>query len=85
MDWRIKASSLMEPNLPIFPKTSKALYKKALNGSEKTSRSELIRCEFCYLVVHKVCYGTSINKGTPWLCDRCQLKSLVAVSYYILN
>lgn len=81
----MKATSLMLSNLPTLPKTSKALFKNALNGSDKASRADLIRCEVCYLVVHKVCYSTSINKGTPWLCDRCQMKPLAAVSYYNLK
>lgn len=81
MDWRTRAKSLMFPNLPCLPKLSKALFRFALHGSDKTTKADLIRCEKCYLTVHKLCYGINVDYPlTSWLCDRCQSDSFDSVS-----
>lgn len=83
LDWRTRAKSSMFPNLPCLPKLSKATFKYALLGIDKTSRADLIRCEKCYLTVHKICYGINENiMFTSWICDRCQSDSLVSVSIF---
>lgn len=83
MNWKIRAKSYMQPILPTLPKTSKALFSCIVNGSEKPyRRSELIRCECCFLTVHNVCYGIHEDIKT-WICDRCQSQSPIVVSNII--
>jgi len=80
MDWQTRATSYMQPTLPNLPKPTKALFNHLFNGNDKGSKAELVRCQKCYLTVHKICYGFNENMGMSWLCDRCQSNSLFAVS-----
>jgi len=63
-------------------KPTKALFINAISGVTIIFNSELLRCEKCYLVVHKVCYYGIKNVDTciPWLCDRCIKNPMHAVS-----
>lgn len=63
----------------MLPKTGKALFRCIVNGGDKPCKKvELIRCEKCYLTVHKDCYGG--GNSTSWICERCENESLVIVS-----
>lgn len=70
----------MRPKLPELQKSTHALFKHALSGSDKGYKADLIRCEKCYLTVHKVCYGINVDTSTHWLCDRCNKNNMLAVS-----
>lgn len=70
----------MKPMLPTLPKSSKTLFLNTIKGSDKSSKTDLIRCNNCYLTVHQVCYGIDVDKSASWLCDRCEAKSFIAVS-----
>lgn len=87
MDWKTQAStelSSMQSTLPKLPKSTKALFRYTLHGFDRLLKSKLIRCEKCYLLVHKLCYGIHDNiSDTSWLCERCQENS-VAVSVITL-
>lgn len=80
MDWKIKAKSFMSPNLPKLQKPTKALFKQAIAGIDNAIKGDLIRCEKCYLTVHKVCYGINVDISKHWLCDRCLKNAILAVS-----
>ncbi|XP_025191836.1 lysine-specific demethylase 4C-like [Melanaphis sacchari] len=82
LDWQIKARSFMRPKLPNLQNPSKVLFKHALCGSEKVFKADLIRCEKCYLTVHKVCYGINVDTSKHWLCDRCMKNAIVARCAY---
>lgn len=70
----------MTPSLPNLPKASRTVFFFAIKGSDKSSKTDLIRCNNCYLTVHQVCYGIHVDTVTSWLCDRCEAKSFIAVS-----
>lgn len=70
----------MHPRLPDLQKPSNALFKHALSGGSKSLKADLIRCEKCYLTVHKVCYGINVDTSRHWLCDRCMKNKMLAVS-----
>lgn len=82
LDWRTKAKSFMNPKLPNLQSPSKAIFKHALCGSEKVFRADLIRCEKCYLTVHKLCYGINVDTSNHWLCDRCMKNAMLAGCAY---
>jgi len=71
--------------LPNLKKPTIALFKHALSGSDKGFKEKLIRCEKCYLIVHKVCYGTAVDTSSHWLCDRCMTNPRLAVSVLYIN
>lgn len=79
LDWQDKASSAMNSTLPNLPKTSKTLFLYTIQGSDKASKTDLIRCSNCFLTVHQVCYGIKEDPGTSWLCDRCESNAFIAV------
>lgn len=86
MDWKARATSFMHPKLPDLQKPSKVLFKTALSGGDRGLKADLIRCEKCYLTVHKVCYGINVDTSRHWLCDRCMKNNMLAVSNkYIIN
>jgi len=70
----------MGPKLPNLQKPTKVLFKQALSGSGEVFKSDLIRCEKCYLTVHKMCYGINVYTGSYWLCDRCKENPMILVS-----
>jgi len=75
----------MHPKLAKFQKSTKALFKHALSGSGEVLNEDLIRCEKCYLTVHKVCYNINVYTNNHWLCDRCMKNSEFAVSILQIN
>ncbi|XP_060856968.1 lysine-specific demethylase 4A-like isoform X2 [Metopolophium dirhodum] len=79
LDWQIIAKLSV---LPTLKKPTKALYKHALSGSDKVFKEKLIRCEKCYLTVHEVCYGITIDTSIHWLCDRCMTNPKLAACVY---
>lgn len=82
MDWQNIAKSFIRSKLPNMQNPTEALFKHALSGSGNVLTADLIRCEKCYLTVHKECYGINVdmNKSSQWLCDRCMKNSWLAVS-----
>ncbi|XP_060857752.1 lysine-specific demethylase 4A-like [Metopolophium dirhodum] len=79
LDWQIIAKSFVLPNLK---KPTIALFKHALSGSDKFFKEKLIRCEKCYLTVHKVCYGITVDTSSHWLCDRCMKNPRIVACVY---
>jgi len=63
-------------------KPTEAFFKRALSGIDIAFKADLVRCEKCYLIVHKVCYGVNVNTSSPWLCDRCMKNPMHAVSIF---
>ncbi|XP_008183316.1 lysine-specific demethylase 4C [Acyrthosiphon pisum] len=82
LDWQTTATNFMHPKLPDLQKPSNALYKHALSGGDKGFKADLIRCEKCYLTVHKVCYGINVDTSIHWLCDRCMKNKMLATCVY---
>lgn len=80
LDWRTRAKSLTTPILPGLPKPSKAIFRYALHGNDKSCKADFVRCEKCYVTVHRICYGNDVIKVTSWVCDRCQSVTYVSVS-----
>ncbi|XP_016659770.1 lysine-specific demethylase 4C-like [Acyrthosiphon pisum] len=80
LDWQIIAKS---STLPTLKKPTSALFKYALSTSNKVFMENLIRCEKCYLTVHKLCYGTTVDtRRIHWLCDRCMTNPRLAACVY---
>lgn len=68
----LKSLNALKPTKPIF--------HNAISGTIILN-AELLKCEKCYLVVHKVCYGIkNVDICIPWLCNRCMKNPMNAVS-----
>ncbi|XP_060860643.1 lysine-specific demethylase 4A-like [Metopolophium dirhodum] len=79
LDWQIMAKSFV---LPTLNKPTIVLFLQALSGSDEILKEKLIRCEKCFLTVHEVCYGITIDTSSHWLCDRCMKNPRLVACVY---
>eukprot|EP00102_Acyrthosiphon_pisum_P016079 XP_008186899.2 PREDICTED: lysine-specific demethylase 4A-like [Acyrthosiphon pisum] len=83
LDWKTTARSFMHLKSLNALEPTKALFKNAISGYSINFKEELLRCEKCYLVVHKVCYGIkNVDTCIPWLCDRCMKNPMHSACVY---
>ncbi|CAI6372589.1 unnamed protein product [Macrosiphum euphorbiae] len=82
LDWKTTARSFMHLKSLNALKPTKAIFHNAISGTIILN-AELLKCEKCYLVVHKVCYGIkNVDICIPWLCNRCMKNPMNAACVY---